>query len=177
MVIVYALVLLIGVLILTALIVKKEYKIERVIIIDQPVERVFDYLRYLQHQNNYNKWWMVDPNATREMRGNDGFVGCVVSWDSENKQLGKGEQEIKSMVINSRIDQEVRFVKPFKSIAQIVLYTEVVTDDITRFRWVFMGKNQFPMNIMNLMMDKLLGKDLEESAARLKAILEHEISN
>lgn len=177
MIIVYGLVLLIALLVLAALIVKKEYKIERVIIINQPVERVFDYLRYLEHQNNYNKWWMVDRNAKRGMLGQDGSVGCIVSWDSENKQLGKGEQEIKGMVINSQIDHEIRFVKPFKSVAQIVLHTEVVTDDITRFRWVFMGKNQFPMSIMNLMMDKLLGKDLEESAAKLKEILEHEISN
>ena len=177
MVIVYALALLIAAIFLAALFVKKEYKIERVIIIDQPVERVFDYLKYLQHQNNYNKWWMVDTNAVRHMKGNDGTIGCVVSWDSENKQLGKGEQEIKSMVINSRIDQEIRFVKPFKSVAQIILYTEAITDDITRFRWVFKGRNQFPMSIMNLVMDKLLGKDLEESAAKLKAILEHEISN
>lgn len=177
MLIVYTLALLLGLIFLAALLVKKEYKIERAIIIDQPVERVFDYVRYLQHQTSYNKWWMIDLNAVREMKGNDGSVGCVVSWDSENKQLGKGEQEIKSMVINSRIDQEIRFVKPFKTVSQIILYTDAITDDITRFRWVFMGKNQFPMNLMNVMMDKLLGKDLEESAAKLKEILEKEISN
>jgi len=157
--------------------VKKEYKIERSIVINQPVGRVFDYLRYLDHQSNYNKWWMMDLNAAREMKGNDGSAGVVVRWDSQNKQLGKGEQEIKGIEINHRIDQEIRFEKPFKNVAQIILYTEPITDDITRFRWVFMGKNQFPMTIMNLMMDKLLGKDLEESAAKLKEILEHEISN
>lgn len=176
MIILYVLLLLIGMVLSAALLIKKEYKIERVIIIDQPVERVFDYIRYLNHQHNYNKWWMADPQVRIEIVGQDGNMGCVVYWDSSNKQLGKGEQEIKSIEVNRRIDFETRFIKPFSNVAQIYMITEPITDDITRFKWGFIGKNKFPLTLMNPLMDKLLGKDLAASAANLKEILELEIA-
>jgi uncharacterized protein YndB with AHSA1/START domain len=175
MIILYALLLLIGLVLLTALFIKKEYKVERVIIIDQPVERVFDYILYLNHQHNYNKWWMADPHVKLELKGKDGTIGYIVCWDSFNNQLGKGEQEIKSIDVNHRIDFEIRFIRPFSNIAQVYMTTEPITDDITRFKWGFIGKNKFPLTLMNPLMDKLIGKDLAKSAANLKEILEIEI--
>ncbi len=177
MIFLYILLIILGLVLFTALVIKKDYKVERVIIIDQPVERVFDYIRYLLHQTNYNKWWMADPNAIRTIQGNDGSVGAIVSWESDNKQLGAGEQEIKSIEVNQRIDQEIRFIKPFANIAQIQMITEPITDSITRLKWVFLGKNKFPFSLMNLFIDKLLGNDLALSALKLKEILEKEISS
>jgi uncharacterized protein YndB with AHSA1/START domain len=161
-------------LLIAALLIKKEYKVERVIIIDQPVGRVFDYILFLKHQRNFNKWWMVDPHATIAFRGNDGNVGCIVDWDSNHKQLGKGEQEIIKIEMNHRIDFEIRFIKPFPNIAQVYMITEPITDDITRLTWGFLGKNKFPFSLMNLFIDNLLGKDLAISAVTLKDILEKE---
>jgi uncharacterized protein YndB with AHSA1/START domain len=176
MIILYIVLFLIVVILLTAVLINKEYKVERIIIIDQPVGRVFDYILYLKHQLKYNKWWMADPDAKIEFKGQDGHIGSVVYWDSANKQLGKGEQEIKSIEVNHRIDFEIRFIKPFSNIAQIYMITEPITDDITRFKWGFIGKNKFPLTLMNPLMDNLLGKDLATSAATLKDILEKEIS-
>lgn len=176
MIFLYVLAILVGLVLLTSLFIKKEYKVERVAIIDQPVGRVFDYLRYQQHQFNFNKWWMADPEATISFLGKDGSVGSIVYWDSENKQLGKGEQEIISIEVNQRIDFEIRFQKPFVNIAHVYMVTEPINDNITRFKWVFLGKNKFPMMLMNPIIDKILGKDLEASALKLKEILEREIS-
>lgn len=177
MIFLYILAILIGLVLLSALFMKQEYKVEKIIIIDQPVGRVFDYLLYLQHQSNYNKWWMADPTAKKIVYGKDGTVGCIISWDSENKQLGKGEQEIKSIEVNYRIDYEIRFERPFENVAQVYMVTEPITDDITRFKWVFLGKNRFPLMLLNPIINKLLGKDLEASAAKLKEILEKEITS
>jgi uncharacterized protein YndB with AHSA1/START domain len=177
MTILYVLLFLIAVLLLVACFIKAEYKIEKIIIIDQPVGRVFDYIRYLKHQHRYNKWWMVDPHVKEEMKGQDGNTGCIIYWDSSNKQLGKGEQEIKKIETNHRIDFEIRFIKPFANTAQVYMITEPITDDITRFKWGFVGKNKFPFTLMNPFMDKLLGKDLETSSANLKEILELEIAS
>lgn len=174
MIILYIVLILISLLLATALLIKKEYKVERDIIIDQPVGRVFDYILFLKHQRNFNKWWMVDPLATIAFKGQDGNIGCIVAWDSANKQLGKGEQEIKSIELNHRIDFEIRFIKPFPNIAQVYMITEPITDEITRFTWGFLGNNKFPFTLMNLFIDNLLGKDLAISAATLKDILEKE---
>lgn len=52
--------------------------------------------------------------------------------------------------------------------------TESVDENKTKVKWVFSGKYNYPMNIMLVIMnmDKLLGKDMEESLSNLKAILE-----
>lgn len=176
MIFLYILVILFALVLLYAIFIKKEYKVERIVIIDQPVGRVFDYIRYQQHQHNYNKWWMADPTAKISLLGKDGTVGCIAYWDSENKQLGKGAQEIKSIEVNHRIDYEIRFEKPFVNVAQVYMITEPITDEITRFKWVFLGKNTFPLMLMNPIIDKILGKELESSARKLKEILEKEIS-
>ena len=57
------------------------------------------------------------------------------------------------------------------------MITEPITDDITRFKWGFVGKNKYPLTLMNPLMDKLLGKDLETSSMILKGILELEIAS
>ncbi len=171
----YALLLLIGIILIVAVFIKKTYKIEREIIIDQPVGRVFDYILFLKHQLNFNKWWMIDKEVKMDFKGEDGKIGAIVCWDSTNKQLGKGEQVIKAVELNHRIDFEIRFVSPFSNKAQIYMITEPITDDITRFKWGFNGGNKFPLTIMNPLMDKLLGNDIATSAANLKKILEFEI--
>ena len=43
-----------------ALFVKKDYAVEREIIINRPASEVFDYVKYLKNQNNFSKWATMD---------------------------------------------------------------------------------------------------------------------
>lgn len=169
--------IIIAIPLIIALFVKKEYTVEREIIINKPKQEVFNYIKYLKNQDNYSKWVMTDPNMKKDFRGTDGTVGFVYAWDSQNKQAGKGEQEIKSIKEGERIDIEVRFEKPFKGIANTPLATEAVSPpnsqrDQTKVKWGMHGTNPYPRNFMNLFMLKMLGKDLEISLTTLKGILE-----
>ena len=38
---------------------------------------------------------MMDRNVKKSFKGTDGTVGFVAAWDSDNKKVGKGEQEVK----------------------------------------------------------------------------------
>ncbi len=107
----------------------------------------------------------------KDFRGTDGTVGFVYAWDG-NKRAGKGEQEIKKVVEGERLDSEVRFEKPFEGIAQIRIIIEETVENKTKVSWAMKGTNKFPMNITNLFLNKLLGKDLEISLKALKATLE-----
>jgi uncharacterized protein YndB with AHSA1/START domain len=157
---------------IAALFIKKEYTIEREITINKPVPAVFNYIKYLKNQDNYSKWVMTDPAMKKDFKGTDGTVGFVYAWDSQNKQAGKGEQEIKSITDNQNLDIEVRFEKPFEGIAHTPFTTEAISQNQTKVKWGMIGANKYPMNIMNLFMDNMLGKDLEKSLVTLKGILE-----
>ena len=130
-------------------------------------------MKYMNNQDYYRKWVRMDPHAKKEYRGTDGAVGFVYAWDSQNKQAGKGEQEIKSIIEGEKIDLEVRFERPFKNTARTPIFTETVSDNHTKVRWGMIGQSKYPMNLMNPLMDNLLGKDLEASLSDLKTILEN----
>src|ERR1700733_8304634 len=103
-------------LLVIALFMKKDYNTYREIIIHAPRQKVFDYLRYLKNQDNFNVWIMVDPDMKKAFKGTDGTVGFIYEW-SGNKRAGEGEQEITAIAEGSNIEMEIRFVRPFAGIA------------------------------------------------------------
>ncbi|MEO7767079.1 MAG: SRPBCC family protein [Ferruginibacter sp.] len=163
--------ILIAIPFVIALFVKKEYFVEREIIINKPKQEVFNYVKYLKNQDNYNKWVMMDPNMKKDFRGTDGTVGFVYAWDG-NSEAGKGEQEIKKILDGEKVDVEIRFKKPFEGIATVPIATSALSSTQTKVTWSMKGKSKYPLNFMNMFIDKMLGKDLESSLTTLKGILE-----
>lgn len=163
----------IALLLIIALFVQKEYTIEREITINKSNNEVFSYLKHLKNQEKYSKWVMTDPNMKKDYRGTDGTVGFVYAWNG-NDQAGQGEQEIKEITEGKKIDIEVRFIRPFESIAKTPFTTEAISENQTKVKWGMTGGNPYPLNLMHLFMDDVLGKDLEVSLTNLKTILEKE---
>lgn len=155
-----------------ALFVSKKYRIQRDVVVLQNKTEVFDYIRFLKNQDFYSKWVMSDPDKRTDFRGTDGTPGFVYAWDSDNKRAGKGEQEIISIDPENRVDIEIRFEKPFKGTAQTLMTTEDLPEGRTRVTWSMEGQQKYPMNLMNLFTDKMLGTDMEISLNKLKQNLE-----
>jgi hypothetical protein len=174
-ILVIILILIVGLIILvliSALFVKKEYTVQREISINKPNAEVFNYVKYQKNQAHYNKWVMADPNARKSFIGTDGKVGFIYAWDSENKKVGKGEQEIKNIRDGEKVDLEVRFIKPFEGVGLVSMTTAPQPGNVTRLKWGMKGRNKYPFNLMNLFIGNMLGKDLETSLVTLKGILE-----
>ena len=166
--------LLVAFVLVTALFVPKAYTIKRSISIRSSKKDVFDYLRFLRNHDNFSKWAKIDPNMKKEFKGIDGTLGFQSSWDSANKKVGKGEQEIKKITEGQSIDYELRFLKPFKATSTATFATERLTGAETKVVWTFNGSMNYPMNILLLFMkmEKILGPDLEIGLQNLKQILE-----
>ncbi len=171
-IILLVIVAIIAIPLIIALFVSNDYNITRSIIIIKPQQEVFDYIKQLKNQEQFSKWVMTDPNMKTTFTGTDGTVGCIYAWDSENKQAGKGEQEIMKINEGEGIDVEVRFEKPFKGIANTPIHTEAISANETKVIWGMIGTNKYPMNLMTLLMSNALGKDLDESLSMLKKNLE-----
>lgn len=171
-IILLVIVLIITIPLIIALFVSNDYNITRSIIINKQQQEVFDYIKQLKNQEQFSKWVMTDPNMKTTITGTDGTVGCIYAWNSENKQAGKGEQEIKKINEGEGIDVEVRFEKPFKGIANTPIHTEAISANETKAIWGMNGTNKYPMNLMTILMSSALGKDLDESLSMLKKNLE-----
>ena len=171
-VVLFVIAIIIAIPLIAALFIRKDFNIEREITINKPTPVVFSYLSHLKNQDNFSKWVMTDPGMKRDFKGTDGTVGFVYAWDSKMQQAGKGEQEIMNIKNNELVDVEVRFEKPFKNVAKTPFITEALSATQTKVRWGMQGKNKYPINVMNLFMGNMLGKDIETSLVNLKSILE-----
>jgi len=173
-IILIALLSLVALLLLVGLFMKKEYHVSREVVINKPKHSVFEYIKLLKNQNKYSVWATMDANMKTEFTGTDGTAGFVSAWDSQDKNVGKGEQEILKVVEGEKVDYEIRFIKPFESTSDASMTTASVNENQTKVSWAFTGKMKYPMNLMLLSMDmeKMLAPDLENGLINLKAILE-----
>lgn len=162
---------IIALLLLIALFMKREHRVNREIIINAPLQKVFDYLKLLKNQDEFNKHAMAAPDRKREFKGTDGTVGYIYSW-SGDKNAGVGEKEIKNIVDGKRIETEIRFVKPMRTTASIIMETASLSDNQTKVYWSNAGTLNYPINIMIPMMEKHVAKDMDGSLSILKNILE-----
>jgi len=158
-------------LLFIALFMRKEHYVKREIIINAPSQKVFNYVKLLKNQDQFNKHAMTNSDRKREFKGTDGTVGYIYSW-SGDKNAGVGEKEIKNIEDGKRIETEIRFTKPMKVSASVIMETESLSDNQTRVSWINTGTLKYPVNIMIPMMEKSVVKDMDISLATLKNILE-----
>jgi Polyketide cyclase / dehydrase and lipid transport len=161
-------------LLIIGLFVKKDYSVAKEIIVNKSKSVVFEYLKFLKNQNKFSVWASMDPNMKTEYRGTDGTEGFVSAWESENKNVGKGEQEILKIVNGERIDYEIRFIKPFASTSWANMIVASANENQTRVHWEFTGKMKYPTNLTLLFMnmEKMVGNDLEKGLQNLKTIMD-----
>jgi hypothetical protein len=169
-----AIAVIIGIALIAALFVKKDMDAVREVTINKPKAEVFNYVKYLKNQEVYSKWEKMDPAMKKSYRGIDGTVGFVSAWASEKSDVGAGEQEIKKLIDGERMDTELRFLEPMESKAISTITTETVSPTVTKVKWAFKGKMNYPFNLMGLFMnvESMIGDDFQTGLNNLKTVLE-----
>jgi hypothetical protein len=162
---------IIALVLFIALFTKKGYNIQCEIIINAPLQKVFDYIKQLKNWDNFNKPAMADPGEKREFKGTDGTVGFIYAW-SGNRKVGEGEKEIKFIAEGKKIETEIRFVKPFTATGQTSMLTESRPGNQTKVTMRNASTLKYPLNILIPMVEKGIAKDMDTSLSTLKTILE-----
>ncbi|MEZ4829975.1 MAG: SRPBCC family protein [Bacteroidia bacterium] len=150
-----------------------EMFIHKSVVVNKPLKDVFAYLKYTRNQDAFSVWNMTDPNRKTTSQGKDGTVGFIYSWDSTNKNVGAGSQEIKNIVEGEKIEYELRFERPMKNIAQSKFALKKINENQTEVTWDFKGPTKFPMSLFKSIFQKILGKDITKSLENLKSVLEN----
>src|SRR6185503_13769318 len=125
---------IIALVLIIALLMKKTHYVKREIIINAPVQKVFDYVKLLRNQDEFNKNAMAGGDRKKEFKGTDGTAGYIYSW-SGDKSAGVGEKEIKNIIEGKSVEMEIRFVKPMAATASIIMETESLSDNQTKVSW------------------------------------------
>ena len=161
----------IALLLIIALFLKKEHYVKREIVINAPSQKVFDFLKLLKNQDKFNKWAKTDTDRKWEYKGTDGTVGFIISWNG-NKNAGEGEKEIMNIVEGKRIETQIRFIRPMKTVADVTMETESLLENQTKVNLINSGTLKYPMNIFIPLAEKNFPKDMDSSLLALKEILE-----
>jgi hypothetical protein len=161
-------------ILITAAFLDGNYAIEKEISIAQPKSKVFEYLKYLKHQDEFSVWQRRDPNMKRNFKGNDGEVGFIYAWESKDEHVGTGEQEIIAIIPEDSIKLMLRFKVPFEAQDNAYLCTQTIDSTHTLVKWGFQGKFSYPFTIMKLVlnMEEAVGNDLGTGLQNLKTVLE-----
>ena len=152
----------------------KEMIVEQSVIINQPKQKVYDYLKFCKNQEYFSVWKMGDPNKQTTATGVDGTEGFVYTWDSSVKNVGAGSQKIIRLVEGESIEYVINFLRPMKNIGNAGFIIESLDQNQSKVTWDFKCPTKFPMSLFTSIFRKMLGKDLAKSLQNLKAILEKE---
>lgn len=151
----------------------KEMTIEKNVTIAKDISTVFDFLKETKNQDKFSVWNMKDPDMKKTYSGTDGTAGFIYSWDSKDKSVGAGSQEIIRIAPEKMIEYEMRFVRPMKNVASATfLLTNVVGEAATLVSWTFKSPTKFPMSLFSPIFKNILGKQLQQSLDNLKLLLE-----
>lgn len=149
-----------------------EMVIEKSVVINKSRQEVFDYIKIARNMDFYSVWNMADPEKKTSYSGTDGTVGFTYRWDSKNKNVGAGEQEIVKISEGTSIAYELRFERPMKNTGSSKFILSDAGNGQTKVLWDFRGPMKFPMSLFKGMFQKMLGKDIEKSLGNLKEVLE-----
>lgn len=165
------LVVLIAALAAGAYLLPRNVIVEREITIDAPPEEVFTRIQSLQAFTEWSPWQDRDPDMVVSFSGPETGVGNVMEWQSDQRDVGNGRQEIVEVSENESVRTALDFGDMGTADAWWLL---AEADGSTTVTWGLdadMGNN--PMGRwMGLMMDGLVGGDYEAGLLNLKTLVE-----
>jgi len=162
---------LVVLLLIVALFVPKNFSFEKTVTIDAPIDSVWVNVNSLTALDKWSPWNDHDPVMKKELKGTDGTVGAMQSWESTI--VGTGSQTIATIEKPTLFETDLNFYKPQKSHGKA--FVKLVSEGTrTKATWGMTGNMPYPMNLMHLFMnmDKMMGKDWNNGLNKLKKISE-----
>lgn len=142
------------------------YNVTRDIMIQKPLEDVFNQTLDLTRRDKWSPWLCMDPGSVVKVEGSGTRSGDIYSWESE--YIGSGTMAIRAIQEKEGIDHELVFLKPFKSKASVRLEFKAIGDG-AQVSWIMNGR--IPA-MMKSMMVGMIGMDFERGLSMLKQWLE-----
>ncbi|MFD2162195.1 SRPBCC family protein [Paradesertivirga mongoliensis] len=154
------------------LLLPKTYSVSRSVAINAPDSVVYKNVADFNNFLKWNPWSKMEPEAKEVISGPVSQPGHMYTWDGE--KTGQGQMTIERTEPYKLIDFELKFIKPFESLADTKFSFEPAANQTT-VSWTMQGNNNTTMEKwMSLMMDGMLGKDFESGLKSLKEISEKE---
>ena len=151
----------------------KEFKVERSILVEAPVDLVFPHVADLTKNEAWMPWNKDDPTMKITWGDKTMGEGAWYSWTSD--ESGDGKLTTVSITENARIVNDLEFAQggPAQGI-----WAFENRGDSTYVTWAMVGKAQsVPQRYFGMMADSMAGPQFEIGLSGLKEIVEEEAAS
>lgn len=151
------------------------FKVERSIVINSSEATVWNGINKLNNFKLWNPWLKRDTTSEIAVKGNDGELGAVFSWNSKSDEVGSGQMTISKVVPMVQSDYKLQFLKPFESSSNVSMSMEKA-DGGYKATWSMSGDQGFGQRFFMMFMggmDGAVGKDFEAGLKSLKELCEN----
>ncbi|MGM9477540.1 SRPBCC family protein [Pedobacter sp. GSP4] len=149
------------------LVLPKTYSVSRSTVINAPDSIIYKNIADFKEFYKWNPWAKMEPSAKITYSGTPEQPGHLYEW--EGKETGQGSMKILTVKPNAQVDIELKFIKPFESLAdtKFDIAPESAGQKVT---WSMSGENNMVSKWMCVFvsMDKMIGKDFEDGLKSLK---------
>ncbi|TAJ81721.1 MAG: polyketide cyclase [Gallionellaceae bacterium] len=148
------------------------FRVERSATFKATPAQVFAQINDFHNWPAWSAWERKDPGMKKTHSGAASGVGAVYAWEG-NQNVGKGSMTLTESIPNQKVQIKLDFISPFEghNMADLVLQPQ---GDGTQLVWSMYGTMAFVPKVMGLFfdMDKMIGKDFEDSLNNLRAVVE-----
>ena len=130
----------------------------------------------MSNWSNWSAWHKMDPNASYTYSNTDAGVGASYSFEGDPKLIGSGSLTILESTENESIFTEVVFLKDGEENGRgNGEWAFAEENGVTEVSWSFLGDmgNNPVARWIGLMMDSMLGPQLEAGLSNMKEYLEN----
>jgi DNA gyrase inhibitor GyrI len=146
-----------------------KFHVQRSIEIDAPAEQVFDSVADFTTWPTWSPWLPIDADAKVTYSDQQGAVDSWYRWTGD--VVGQGEMQHARLDRPRRIEDELRFIKPFKSRSDVVFELEP-RGNTSRITWHMNGKLPFFLAFMKSSMEMYISMDYHRGLTMLKEYIE-----
>lgn len=144
------------------------YRIRRSLLINAPVNRVFAAVRNLRTWPEWSPWLLHEPDADIIYSDDCSQQGGFYSWDGN--LIGAGKLTQLKINPEASIEQQIEFIRPFKSTNQVNWYFEK-NNGSTLVEWEMIGSVPFFYRYMKKQIEPMIVKDYDLALAMLNGYL------
>lgn len=145
------------------------YLVERSICIDAAPEIVFAAVSDFSTWTRWSPWLIAEPEAKVTISDDPSSVGSTYAWEGE--VTGAGGMTHQELISPTKVVSEIRFLKPFKSVAEVG-FDLVADGDGTRITWSMKGSMPWFLFWMIPSLKSFIGMDYARGLKMLKEWIE-----
>jgi len=145
------------------------FHVQRSLDIQAAPDKVFQVVTDYRSWSNWSPWLCAEPDAQVTITDNPSSVGSVYAWKGD--LIGEGEIEHRHLEPGHLIEDEIRFVKPFRNRSRVV-FDFAPSEQGTTVTWYMDGSLPWFLFWMRSQMQSFIGMDYERGLRMLKEWIE-----